>query len=377
MGVVDPTGHFRIVDWEFTIADRDGTLVMATPGVPEGFEPRLERVGPTGLRVVSGFLAGSEIDLAVDGTGRVTGGTAGGVIPVERLDSTPRVAPGGGLRAPVLELDPERDRLFEEGWAATAPGGTPVIEPYPLHSFVQWLSRRDEVIFHGSNRTDIEEFMPRRESMELDNDGGSGNLSAVYGTHDGLWAMFFAVIDRSSLRGSIRNGVGMYESAAGDRLDRYRFSVDQRSLIRRPFTPGMLYMFPRDRFERIPLYPQGPFGNEWACFDSVRPIGRLPVTPDDFPFLDQIGGHDDGDLIRLSELGDEIFSRLRDAAPIPGGFRLTFDHLDRLVRDEWIDLGRRFYPDVDRRVIDDATVEMTGPPAFIDTMRRRLADLHG
>jgi hypothetical protein len=377
MSAVDPTGHYSIADWGFTVEDRDGTLVMATPGAPEGYEPRLERSGETGLKIVSGFLAEAEIELAVDEEGRVIGGTAGGVIPVERLDSPPQITPGGGLRAPVMPPDPARDRLFAERWAETAPGGIPVIDDHPVHVFVEWLSRCDEVIFHGSTRTDIEEFVPRRESMEIGNDGRQGNLGAVYGTQYGLWAMFFAIIDRSSLRGSIRNGVGMYESASGDRLDLYRFSVDHRSLPNRPFAAGMLYMLPRDRFERMALYPGGPFGNEWACFEPVRPVARLPVEPEDFPFLDQIGGHDDGDLVRLSEVGVEVFAHLSGYAPITDGFRLVFEDLDPSMRDEWIELGRRFYPDVSRTLVDEVTVEMTGPQAFLDTMGNRLAELDG
>ncbi|HSM02033.1 MAG TPA: hypothetical protein VK960_06300 [Acidimicrobiia bacterium] len=373
MAAIDPTGHFAIFDFGFTITDHGGTLVMAAPGVPEGYEPRLERVGPTGLRVTTGYLAGAEMELTVE-EGGVTGGLIGGAIPVLRLDGPPEQVPGGGLVAPDLGDDAERDRVFEDRWTTALADGAATADPYPVYSLVQWLMRRDEVIFHGSNRTEIEEFTPRRESMEIGNTGGHGNLGAVYGTHDGLWAMFFAVIDRSRLRGSIRNGVGMYESGSGDRIDLYRFSVDHRSLDARPFTDGMLYILPRDRFERIPLYPGGPPSNEWACHEPVRPLTKIAVAPTDFPFLDQIGAHDDGELVRLSELNDEVYARVVDAIPITGGFRLVFEGLVPAVRDEWMALGQRFFPDVGRRLIDDTTVEMTGPPAFIHTMERRLAE---
>lgn len=371
MTAIDPTGHFAIFDFGFTIEDRGGDLVMAAPEIPRGFEPRLELVGPTRLRVTTGHLAGAEVDLTVD-DGRVAGGLIGGAIPVERLEGPPDPVPGGGLVGPVYRDDAERDRVFAERWHAG--GGAIAADPYPVHELVQWLMARDEFIFHGSNRTAIEEFAPRRESMELNNQGGHGNLGAVYGTHDGLWAMFFAVVDRSALRGSIRNGVGTYQADDGRHVDVYRFSVDHRSLPSRPFTPGMLYVLPREPFDRIPMYPGGPFSNEWACPEPVRPLARIAVAPDDFPFLDRIGGHDDGDLVRLSELGDEVFARVADATPIDGGFRLVFSDLDPGVRDEWIALGIRFFPDVERRLVDDTTVEMTGPPAFVHTMERRLAE---
>ena len=371
---IDPTGHYAIGDWGFSVVDRDGALIMSGPGIPEGFEPRLERTGTAGLRIATGFLSGSQIEFQVDDAGRVTGGLAGGAIPVERLDSPPQAVPGGGLRAPDFPENIERDRLFGERWRGVLPGGVVSADPYPIHSLVQWLMRRNEFIFHGSNRPEIEEFAPRRESMEIGNQGRHGNLGAVYGTHDGLWAMFFAVVDRSSIRGSIRNGVGMYESATGERIDLYRFSVDARVLHSRPFTSGMLYILPRDRFERIAVYPGGPPSNEWACYEPVRPVAKLAMEPEDFPFLDRVGGHDDGELVRLSELNDEVYACLAASAPIDGGFRLVFDRLDPATRDEWIALGRRFFPDVQRRLVDEVTVEMTGPPAFVHTMERRLAE---
>lgn len=58
-------------------------------------------------------------------------------------------------------------------------------------------------------------------------------------------------------------------------------------------------------------------------------------------------------------------------------FRLIFGDLDDAIRDEWIEMGRRFFPDVDRRLVDDTTVEMIGPPAFVHTMERRLAERDG
>ena len=376
MSEPDLGGHYAVSDWGFSIVEREGGLVMVSPGVPEEFEPRLERIGASSVRVTGGFLTGVEIEFTT-ADGRVTGALAGGVIPLEPLEEPPELAPGGGLRPPDFGPDPERDAAFEGIWAGASPERPLDTRPYPVHEFVQWLDARQEVIFHGSNRTDIEEFVPRRESIEFHNQGGHGNLGAVYGTNYGLWAMFFAVIDRANGRGSIRNGVATYQADDGRTLDLYRFSVDHRVLPERPFTRGALYLLPREGFEQIPFYPGGPPGSEWACFDTVRPLARLDVAPEDFPFLDQVGGHDDGDLLRLSDLNDEVFSHLAGSTRTADGFRLVFEGLDQAIRDEWIELGRRYLPDVERTVVDGNTIEVAGPSAYLQTMERRFEELAG
>ena len=45
--------------------------------------------------------------------------------------------------------------------------------------------------------------------------------------------------------------------------------------------------------------PSIPFGSsqvhiaQLASFESIQPLAKLTVTPEDFPFLSQIRGHDD------------------------------------------------------------------------------------
>ena len=34
--------------------------------------------------------------------------------------------------------------------------------------------------------------------MEMMDETGRGNIAGVYGTHNGLWSMFFAIIDREN-----------------------------------------------------------------------------------------------------------------------------------------------------------------------------------
>ena len=152
---------------------------------------------------------------------------------------------------------------------------------------MRYLSSQDEVIFHGSNNPNIDTFAPVRKSYELIDETGRGNLQAVYGTHDGLWPMFFAVFDRSMQIGSIRNGVLHFENSQGHTLAVYQFSVNQELLPQNPWCDGMVYLLPREKFNRLELTAGVP-SNEWASEAPVRPLARLPVKPEDFPFLNRV-----------------------------------------------------------------------------------------
>jgi hypothetical protein len=61
------------------------------------------------------------------------------------------------------------------------------------------------------------------------------------------------------------------------------FSVDAEALVRGRWRRGAIYALPRQTFEDV---------GEWTSRVAVRPLLRLPVSPDDFPYLDQVWGFD-------------------------------------------------------------------------------------
>lgn len=359
---------------EFIIQSGPDGPVMRFPECPPGFEARLVPTGEGFFRIEGGAYPGAEV--GIDGPGRLT---VGGVIPVTRLERAAQPPPGGGLVAPPLDLDDSELRRCERLWAmADHPSRTIDLELGGIvpHRFVQWLMANELVIFHGSNDAGIEELAPVRRSMELNDATGRGNRGAVYGTQDGLWAMFFSVIDRQRLKGSIRNGVDTHWSGANDRLDLYHFSIHHGLLGERPFTVGALYLLPRDRFSRLPLYPGGPPSHEWACEEPVRPLARIGVRPEDFPFLDRIGGHDDGEVIEFEKLVDRVYDAVVSAREVNGGIEVVTT-ADRDEVSRMVEMSRRFYPDVERAVADGpdgARLTMTGPPSFLQTVRIRFAE---
>ena len=374
------TGHWDAAGLRFSIVERDGDYVMVDPSTPAGFEPTLRSVGSDRVRIATGPYSGAELAVEEDGDGEI-GLSMGGAIPATRLAVPPEREPGSGLTLPPLRLTDRQDAQFSRIWEEIrAAGDGRVVDdpsPAPLDRFVRWLKERETVIFHGSNDPEIDVFEPVRRSMELRDHAGRGNLGAVYGTHDGIWSMFFAVVDRSRLKGSIRNGVGTYHRrGGGETIDVYHFSIADVVLEDRPYTTGALYLLPRDAFTRVPFYPGGPPSNEWACQTTVEPLARLVVEPSDFPFLDSIGGHDDGPLIEFGRIGDEVYAGVVTARRTDDGIEIV-TRADRDAVDRLIEMSREIYPDVVRVAADhpDGTaVRMTGPPAFVQGMERRLRD---
>ena len=123
-------------------------------------------------------------------------------------------------------------------------------------------------MLHGSGTGDIAKFEPR-QSNDIEE---FGNRRAVYAASDGLWAMYFAIVE-----------------------PRYFFSINEDALDHVPWRPGTVYLLPAGGFAEQPAMR---LGDQWvqtqqvARPTSVRPAARLSVEPADFPLLASIRGHD-------------------------------------------------------------------------------------
>ena len=367
MSGTDPLGHWAISGAGFTVERRHGRLWATFAGI-DGVGMVLHPDGD-GWIAEGGPVDGARLELSPDG------GSIGGIIPIDRLDVPPRALDGADIRAPVLTEDPSRDVEFDRIWSS-ADGPIDWSSSRPKHEFVQWLMARGEVVFHGSNTRDITRFSTARKSVELDDPTGRGNLTAVYATPDGLWAMYFAVTDRSRIRGSLRNGVASYVRPDGGRETRYHLSLATLDLDLRPFATGTLYFLPRDRFEPIPLHVGGPPTMEWACHEPVDPIASLDIAPDDYPLLDEIGGHDETDRIRYGEAATTILDLVVEIVETEPELRLRLaEEPPENAATDYAELGRIAWPGTDRRV-DGTLVTIEGPiryrQAIADRVRRRL-----
>ncbi len=179
--------------------------------------------------------------------------------------------------------------------------------PAPKWQFLCWLADTQDVLLHGSGSGEIAEFEPRK-SNDIDE---FGNRCAVYAASDGLWPMYFAVIDRDRYDVSLTNACFRVVTEEGGLSESfYFFSINQEARDQRPWRSGFVYVLPRATFEQ-----QAPLCNgemtahvaQWASLTAVKPLAKIAVAPDEFPFLEQIHGHD-------------VPTLLRRAAANPGGF---------------------------------------------------------
>jgi hypothetical protein len=360
-------------------------LVAGIPGVPKGFEFLLEQIGPDLFRSIGGPIDGSTIQFIRDSDGKVKRMKVGN-FEVEKItpDTLKTLPVVERLLPPKYELTTDKKAEFEillKNILANGDGNwIEYILPYPKHEFIQFVTAQDQIIFHGSNDGEIDIFQPVRKSMELYDEIGRGNIQAVYGTHDGLWSMFFAIVDRKKQQGSIRNGVDYFQNRVGAQISVYNFSINQDQLIERPFTEGALYFLPRETFKRLQLTPES-YANEWASEQPVKPFAKLHLQPEDFPFLNQIGGHDDSELIRLGKISGQI-RKAALSANLDGDYFevvLPLDAPVTFIMDEYIELQRIMMPAtqmVTKKIGKGVKLTITNlPPAVHQMISDQYKDL--
>ena len=217
------------------------------------------------------------------------------------------------LTRPSVNFDEKTEEAFDALLNTTlSNGGCPTIEyalPWPKWQFLCHLADHHDIAMHGSGNPDIALFEPR-QSNDLNE---FGNQKAVYAASDGLWAMFFAIVDRERVDSITNACVNLADEAGTFQGPYYVFSVSQSALPNKPWRTGTVYLLPRKIFITQPPMAFGPYQVHFAqlaSFKPVQPLAKLTVTSADFPFLSQIRGHDDQRL-------QEYATALQTGAPWP------------------------------------------------------------
>jgi hypothetical protein len=79
----------------------------------------------------------------------------------------------------------------------------------------------------------------------------------------------------------------------------YVFSISHSALCQKPWRKGTVYLLPGETFVNQPSLRFGTYEvrvPQLASLVPVKPIARLKVAPEDFPFLKDIRGLDDARL---------------------------------------------------------------------------------
>jgi len=201
------------------------------------------------------------------------------------------------LPRPSIPLDARTITAYEALWTQILanPESEDLIYTLgtPRWHFLCYLADHKPVLLHGSGNPNVALFEPRQATDILD----FGNRAAVYAASDGIWPIYFAILDRDQYPMSLNNSCIRVETATEKRSEPfYYFSISQSALVHQPWRTGTVYILPRNTFEPQPPIPNGDVSvhvMQWASPSPVVPLAKLRVTPEDFPFLDQIRGHDD------------------------------------------------------------------------------------
>ncbi|MFH2038801.1 MAG: hypothetical protein ABIJ65_05135, partial [Chloroflexota bacterium] len=179
---------------------------------------------------------------------------------------------------------------------------------YPKWQYLSYLCDTKELVLHGSQDLSIREVEPRQANDKKE----FSNQCAIYASTDGIWVIYFAILDRKKY-----SEMSLFNSCLRARMSAdqisdpmYFFSITHSVLIHKPWCDGMIYILPRHSFKQEAS--QEMQGMEiifphWISTSPSKPIAKVQVGPLDFPFLEQIHGHNDEKLVEL-------------AAENPGGF---------------------------------------------------------
>ncbi len=182
----------------------------------------------------------------------------------------------------------------------------------PKWQFLCYLCECKNIVLHGSGSPDIAEFEPRQSNDVAE----FGDRRAIYAASDGIWAMYFAIVDREGYITSLVNSCIRILDPTGKSEPYYYFSVNGDALPRYPWRTGTIYLLPRDSFEQQPPIQNKGLTIEaaqWASLSPVKPLAKLLVTPEDFPFLSQIAPHDPATLRKRAIADPEGFPWLDEA----------------------------------------------------------------
>jgi hypothetical protein len=213
------------------------------------------------------------------------------------------------LPQPPFDLTPEKQADFEALFASTPPGGFVEYQlPHPKWQFLSYLCQSRELVLHGSQNALIEVVEPRK-AMDV---RAFSAQEAIYATTDGIWVIYFAIIDRKNFQ-----PLTLFNTCLDIRLSPdqvvgplYFSSISHSALLQNPWCDGVIYILPRRNFTQEPA--QKILGAEvilphWVSAKPARPVAKLRVRPADFPFLAEIHGHNDEKLSRLARTQPDGF----------------------------------------------------------------------
>ncbi|MDX2007223.1 MAG: hypothetical protein SFU83_18440 [Meiothermus sp.] len=101
------------------------------------------------------------------------------------------------LRRPEFKLEPSHlghlEAVYQTHIAPARGGWVDGLE-VPKWVFLDWLCEEKSLLMHGWVNPNIKEFEPREPNAK--DDDAFSQQTAVFAASDGIWPMFYALLDR-------------------------------------------------------------------------------------------------------------------------------------------------------------------------------------
>jgi hypothetical protein len=195
----------------------------------------------------------------------------------------------------------EFDNTFRKFRKSPTGASTEYRSRFPKWQFLSYICNLHDVVLHGSCEPGVVELEPRQANDMR----AYSSQKAVYATTDGIWAIFFAILNRREYAMGLTNSCFTVEAEPGELLGPfYYFSISQHALDAAPWCTGAVYILPRAAFSQEDPRRYGGVTvsfPHWISESRVKPYGYISVEPHDFPFLGDIHGHDDDEQRRRYE----------------------------------------------------------------------------
>ena len=198
---------------------------------------------------------------------------------------------------PPVVVDAETEAEFAALADTLLAGGSSALPARRL-DFLRWLAVDRPVVFHGSPLDDLRELSTERRSHDAK---PWGDQQAVYASTDPVWAIYFACLRRDRGWTGTRNGT-LGEAGGPLYPRRYFFLHNRGSASPDRFGPGSLYVLPPDSFAAEQPLADAIDTAHLVSRSPVKPLARIDVTPEDFPFRERIGYYRDREPLWVSLL---------------------------------------------------------------------------
>lgn len=288
-------------------------------------------------------------------------------------------APIAPRPAPVLSLDSQKIEAFEGLFLeARRLGPAAFIDyniPYPKHEFLRYLVEQKQILLHGSNYPDVKVLLPMRFSFDVRE---AMNGQTIFAAADGIFPMFFAILDRKRYVGTMSNGAYQLPDATGLPTSHYFFSINEEMLESRPFRRGTIYLLPKDKFKPA-ADGQDVLLEEWISWEPVEVLAKLSISPEDFPLLDAVWGHNESELLWLGENIKICLGAVEDNNELQSGYCFRFPGGDEWATRlaELCRLQQKFCPFLIFELLRDSSngplyLQATGPDGAKQAIRSLL-----